>query len=112
MPGTTKNWPEKGRSRGKQRDALTLLDESGVIVSGTNPAVLQALSKKDWKTAFLTHRSEWEAAFGLRYAGTRFSKSFLLPINLSRHMHVLLQTPVRCPIIELDDLAGFWLLAR
>jgi len=102
---------KKGGSRGKQRDALTLLDESGVIVSGTNPAVLQALSKKDWKTAFLTHRSEWESSIRVAVCGHAILEKFLAPYKSVTAHALLLQTPVEMSNNDLDEWLGSALLA-
>jgi len=102
---------EKGSGRGKQRDALTLLDESGVIVSGTNPAVLEALSKKDWKTAFLTHFSEWDSSIRVAVCGHAILEKFLAPYKSVTAHAVLLQTPLMMSNNELDDRLGSALLA-
>ena len=48
-----------GGRRGPQRDALTLLDESGVIVAGDAPDLLAALTARDWRRAFVSLREEW-----------------------------------------------------
>jgi hypothetical protein len=45
--------------RGRVRDALTLLDESGVIVSGPESSLLEALAARDWNRAFVTLRGTW-----------------------------------------------------
>ena len=45
--------------RAGQRDALTLLDESGVIVAGDAPELLAALTARDWRRAFVSLREEW-----------------------------------------------------
>ena len=50
---------ESGGRRGKQRDALTLLDESGVIVNGSHAGVLEALAARDWQQAFVGYREAW-----------------------------------------------------
>lgn len=41
-----------GHSRGKKRDALTLLDESGAIVISSNRDILEALARHDWPSVF------------------------------------------------------------
>lgn len=51
---------QKAGRRGPLRDALTLLDESGVIVSGDAPALFDALAARDWPRAFVTLREEWQ----------------------------------------------------
>jgi len=60
---------ERGGRRGKLRDALTLLDESGVIVAGSNTDVLQALVSRDWTSAFVTHRAAWRSELQVLICG-------------------------------------------
>ncbi|MFG6462930.1 DUF3025 domain-containing protein [Roseateles sp. DXS20W] len=44
--------------RGPLRDALTLLDESGLLLAGPAP-LLAALQARDWPALFLTQRALW-----------------------------------------------------
>ena len=44
--------------RGPLRDALTLLDESGLLLAAP-PLLQQALREQDWTALFLTHRALW-----------------------------------------------------
>ena len=50
---------QAGGARGPLRDALTLLDESGVIVTGDAPELVAALGARDWRRAFVTRRDDW-----------------------------------------------------
>jgi hypothetical protein len=45
--------------RGAQRDALTLLDESGAIVVSSNRPLLAALAGRDWRQAFRAQAGAW-----------------------------------------------------
>jgi hypothetical protein len=45
--------------RGPRRDALTLLDESGVIVTGAARPLVEALTARDWPRAFVEQRHAW-----------------------------------------------------
>lgn len=47
-----------GPSRGARRDALTLLDENGVLLAGP-PSVGRALRERDWIALFVTGRALW-----------------------------------------------------
>lgn len=47
--------------RGPLRDALTLLDESGLLLAAP-PQLQQALRDKDWTALFVTHRALWAEA--------------------------------------------------
>ena len=51
---------ERDGRRGRYRDALTLLDESGVIVVSSNLALLQALAARDWARAFTALKEAWQ----------------------------------------------------
>ena len=81
--------PERDGSRGKLRDALTLLDESGVIVTGSNPEVLQALVNRDWHAAFVTHRAAWRSQLRVFVCGHALLEKFLNPYK-SMTAHALL----------------------
>ncbi|MEJ2384564.1 MAG: DUF3025 domain-containing protein [Xanthomonadales bacterium] len=50
---------QRGGRRGARRDALTLLDESGVIVTGDAPALFAALAARDWSRGFVALRDDW-----------------------------------------------------
>ena len=47
--------------RGPVRDALTLLDESGLLLAAP-PALRTALHAQDWTTLFVTQRERWREA--------------------------------------------------
>ncbi len=53
-----------GPARGKVRDALTLLDESGAIVVSSNKHSLEALASHDWSRVFQTGAFPPDAASG------------------------------------------------
>lgn len=50
--------------RGPMRDALTLLDESGLLLAAP-PLLRQALREQDWTTLFVTRRALWQQARAL-----------------------------------------------
>ena len=47
-----------GAQRGRVRDTLTLLDESGVIVLSADPGLSALLAAKQWKTLFFERRND------------------------------------------------------
>jgi hypothetical protein len=49
--------PQQNRSR--RRDALTLLDESGVVLAYTDPETLTLLSQHQWTPLFVERRNDW-----------------------------------------------------
>jgi hypothetical protein len=50
--------PAPGAPRGSVRDALTLLDESGVIVLCADPLLARLLIERQWKTLFWERRAD------------------------------------------------------
>lgn len=53
--------PAPPGQRGPLRDALTLLDESGLLLAAP-PPLRQALQARDWPALFFTHRALWQQA--------------------------------------------------
>ena len=49
---------DRSGTRGPTRDALTLFDESGVLVVSSSPGLLGLLRTFDWKTLFVGRRDE------------------------------------------------------
>ena len=47
---------EDGTQRGRRRDALTVLDESGVWVSATDSGLTEMLSQRRWRELFWENR--------------------------------------------------------
>ncbi|WP_119290438.1 DUF3025 domain-containing protein [Azohydromonas sediminis] len=50
-----------GGRRGAVRDALTLLDENGVLLAAP-PGLVEALRRRDWAALFVGHRAAWAQA--------------------------------------------------
>lgn len=48
-------------ARGDVRDALTLFDENGAVLSAPE-ALVAALRARDWRSLFVTHRGLWQSA--------------------------------------------------
>ncbi len=69
---------EKEGRRGSRRDALTLLDESGVIVLSRDGKLLSALAERDWQKAFVAHRDAWTGT-GVMVCGHAILEKFLAP---------------------------------
>ena len=79
---------EKGGRRGSRRDALTLLDESGVIVFSRDQGLLSALGDRDWQAAFVQRREAWNVS-GVMVCGHAILEKFLAPYK-SMTAHALL----------------------
>ena len=56
---------EGGEARGPVRDALTLFDESGVIIASSDPELTQLLTGFQWKELFWNRRED--VAAGMRF---------------------------------------------
>lgn len=93
----------KGR-RGRVRDALTLLDESGVIVAGSNPDALQSLVKRDWPSAFMTHRTAWWEEIKVLVCGHAILEKFLDPYKSLTAHALVLYAPDNPSVESLDAL--------
>lgn len=93
---------ERTGRRGRIRDALTLLDESGVIISGTEPDVLRTLAEKDWHSVFVIHRDKWRTGIRVTVCGHAILEKFLDPYKAVTAHALLLQTPGKMSVTELD----------
>ena len=58
-----------GMQRNRARDALTLLDESGVVVACADASLWQQLVQADWTTLFVTQRAAVRATMGFYLIG-------------------------------------------
>ncbi|NCT84839.1 MAG: DUF3025 domain-containing protein [Comamonadaceae bacterium] len=77
--------------RGPLRDALTLLDESGLLLQA--PPLLQAaLRARDWRALFMTHRGLWSEA-RLLVVGHALLEKLLAP-----------RKPLCARVLLVDDL--------
>jgi hypothetical protein len=82
---------EQSGRRGRLRDALTLLDESGVLLVGSNRRVLQALAARDWERTFLEQRDAWRDELRVIVCGHALLEKFLNPYKaLTAHALLLL----------------------
>ena len=97
---------EKTGHRGKLRDALTLLDESGLIVAGSDINLLDALANRDWHSAFVTHRSGWDKQTRVLVCGHAILEKFLKPYKSVTAHALLLHTPELPGHGEIDPLVG------
>lgn len=89
---------EREGSRGALRDALTLLDESGVIILGRDRTVLQALAERNWQAAFRTHQGAWETDLSVVVCGHGLLEKFPRPYK-SITAHALL-CHIECPVSD------------
>jgi len=92
---------QSGGRRGPRRDALTLLDESGVIVVGAGPALRGALLARDWPRAFVELRDAW-GAVRVVVCGHAILEKFLQPYKaLTAHALYLADAgPATAPALD------------
>ena len=77
--------------RGERRDALTLFDESGVIVCCSDRALLDALARRDWNHVFRTRADAWKNEISLLVVGHALLEKFLHPYKAITAQALLLQ---------------------
>lgn len=65
--------------RNRPRDALTLLDESGVVVACAEPALWDDLARADWHTVFVMQRARVRAAIRFYLIGHALHEKALAP---------------------------------
>lgn len=92
--------------RGRLRDALTLFDESGVIVFGSNIQALKALARHDWNGAFSAHRESWGATLQVLVCGHAILEKFLEPYKSITAHALLVHSPASLTAGQLDDSLG------
>ncbi len=65
--------------RGKQRDALTLFDECGVVVVADKHQNLEALAKRQWSAVFTGGTTDWDRRYRVLVCGHAMLEKFLSP---------------------------------
>jgi len=84
------NEQQDGR-RGPRRDALTLLDESGVIIASRDKSLLQALACRDWMRSFVELSDSWRQDTRAIICGHALLEKFLAPYKSITAHSLLLQ---------------------
>ena len=70
---------ETGSTRGRRRDALTVLDESGVWVISRDPALPALLAERAWMSLFWAHRDAVETTMRFVVVGHALLEKALAP---------------------------------
>jgi len=104
--------------RGKQRDALTLFDESGVIVVSSVREYLDALAGRDWMSVFRENASAWHDEIKVFVPGHALLEKFPQPYkSLTAHALLIrmdgsfLEKPRSTLLQILDEILAECLLA-
>jgi hypothetical protein len=71
--------PGEQLRRGRLRDALTLIDESGVVVGASDPSLLDAVRKFRWKELFWNRRADLDRCLRLHVIGHAVYEKLLFP---------------------------------
>jgi hypothetical protein len=79
------------KSRSKERDVLTMFDESGVIVSSTDASLLQLLKSFAWRTLFVERRAEVISKMRFTLVGHGLMEKALQPFVGMTGKAILLQ---------------------
>jgi hypothetical protein len=70
---------EEAKHRGPERDALTLFDESGVIVAAASPEIMRLIVDHEWKELFWHRRHELDAKVRFFVFGHSLAEKALHP---------------------------------
>lgn len=80
----------QGKPRTPQRDALTILDESGVILVATRRELLQLVQDFAWETLFWQERAAWGKEIGCFIIGHAMLEKMLTPyVGVTAHALLL-----------------------
>ena len=75
-----------GKGRTLQRDALTLLDESGLIIAASRTALLEQIMAFEWEQVFVAEKAAWGREIAAFAFGHALLEKLLTPfIGLTAH---------------------------
>lgn len=104
------------KQRGTARDALTLFDESGVLVACADPSLAQLLTGFRWKELFLERRDDVENRMRFFVFGHALHEKALAPhAGMTGRALILecsrpfMDAPMTQQLAELDERAAAWL---
>jgi hypothetical protein len=79
-----------GMQRGSLRDAITLLDESAILLASSAPELVQALKEHRWNDALLVQRQQWGKTIQASLFGHAVLQKLVDPYkSLCAHSYVL-----------------------
>jgi hypothetical protein len=90
---------EPGTQRGRRRDALTVLDESGIWVASLAADLCSDLSRREWEQLFWTRRDEVESRMRFVVVGHALLEKILAPYPAMTGKCLLLESQS----LALDD---------
>ena len=101
--------------RGPLRDAVTLLDESGLLLLSDDRRLLAALRQQDWRQAFVTLREAWADHTRMLVSGHAVLEKLLDPYKAITAKALLILVPghvLNLPWAQVDQLVSGQLLAH
>jgi hypothetical protein len=84
---------EPGTQRGRRRDALTVVDESGIWVVSLAPELCSALSGREWEQLFWARRDEVDSHMRFVVVGHALLEKVLTPYPSMTGKCLLLESP-------------------
>lgn len=97
--------PKEARWRGRRRDALTLLDEMGMLVTG--PAdLLHALAAREWRGLFVQQRERVITEMSFTAVGHGLLEKAMTPYPALTAKCLLIEAPRPLPWSALDEAAA------
>jgi hypothetical protein len=94
-----------GPRRGALRDALTLLDENGVLLATDDATIPALLRAGDWRGAFVAQRRRW-ASVRVLVVGHALLEKLDAPYKAITGHALLLGVPAGAPLAVLDTAAA------
>lgn len=85
--------------RGPLRDALTLFDENGAWWQAP-PTLAEALSRRDWRALFVTHRALWSASRPVLVGHALLEKLATPRAAITAHVHLAAAAPDEADSIQ------------
>ncbi len=96
----------EAKARSRERDVLTMFDESGIIVASDDVSLLELLRSFQWKTLFVTRRHDVITKMRFHLVGHGLMEKSLSPFIGLTAKAMLLNAP---PEADLDEVAAAWL---
>jgi Protein of unknown function (DUF3025) len=107
--GADTSVPASGNTRSRERDVLTMFDESGVIVASADTSLLQLIRDFRWRTLFVEHRAKVVNNMRFYLVGHGLMEKALAPFVGLTGKAMLLNINARSDSRELDVAAASWL---
>jgi hypothetical protein len=97
---------QQGTQRSPLRDALTLFDESGLIVACDRPDLVGLLRGFEWKALFLARRAEVQSAMRFHVLGHALAEKLRAPYKGITAHALILPLPAATPREQVDIRAA------